>query len=1038
MEKLKKNYLTRIIMFLGIAVISFATVILSGCSQIFALSSVVNDGYVIDRMIYTDNPGRYLDLSSINSEEEPETEGAVIQLGNTCFSYYVVNRNAESNIVDIVFDTRVYDESWITPQLFYTKEIAYKSLSQVTYLDGGETVEGGAFISNRYMFSDYSEFLDIGYTTKCTFEGCVGEPWASDSDNDHRCTCSVSIPADVDYATYDEAVEAVACECLYYTITEVSVLDETTQENVTLYRLAYSDRPEGATEYDVWSACKCDMTAEYTGEMGVVTFPVSAAADGYTFTYNELIIDGYDMSFINQVNDAYKYFEKNDISSYVDFTDYSHMFDSILAKKITINNMYNLGLTDENAVKNLSYMFANCTNLESIDFGNFFDGLQPADISYMFYNCPRLRYVNLSGLDTSAVVNMENMFSDKELTSTETVRNMYLTLMNMFENGTTNTYVDVEYYANKLIMEESELSELYMTDPDRAMAIAEAYVIFNNKDNDYYKFAMTYDEIIALGTGAKNMTELLELVNADPELAQELGLPAQDTPYTEAEIISVIETYETELDVSIMSTEELEQISKEYFDSFDNKRDIYLNVLLDYMLAKDSTLPQDDRVEPWTMSDYVDYLLATDTTIPEEYINNRELLETMVRVELLSKALSNNLYTYMTYDEYACLVTEGEVLTLAELVELSNAEEGTSYTLEEAMAELDALVSDAGYVEMGTASEIEEMFRTFILDARVTLEAGSYTEYTYEYLDREQVLREKIANFYKEGTNSVAYKPSSTTALSRWDVLAMELINDTTNNAKLNNIYKSDPDRALFMAKSTVLYTYMKEAEDYSPMTYDEMSVIAGNYFFGSTFMWEIASLDELVFLINLEMSGDERISKQMVILMIQEFLFQINFSDEENPMFLSMNDEQYVDNYFYTMTETECEMLGKTIILGGEGSKFVIKEGTNVTNMFGTNVSTILSPVVEAGVFIALPKTYNDTNENLEYISSATNNKLLSMGELVADPTPDITPSNEINWLVISIVSGAIIVLGLAVGCAIKAKKVYFDKKKLNAEDKI
>ena len=60
---------------------------------------------------------------------------------------------------------------------------------------------------------------------------------------------------------------------------------------------------------------------------------------------------------------------------------------------------------------NLSHMFENCTNLETVDFGNMFDGVTPNNLSYMFAGCTNLKNIDLSGINTKYVTDMSNMFA---------------------------------------------------------------------------------------------------------------------------------------------------------------------------------------------------------------------------------------------------------------------------------------------------------------------------------------------------------------------------------------------------------------------------------------------------------------------------------------------------------------------------------------------------------------------------------------------------------------------------------------------------
>ena len=81
-------------------------------------------------------------------------------------------------------------------------------------------------------------------------------------------------------------------------------------------------------------------------------------------------------------------------------------------------------------IKNLSYMFYNCSSLNSLDLSNF-NTNNVTKMSYMFYNCSSLTFLNLSNFNTNNVTNMSGMFSDcSSITS--------LNLSNFNTNNVTN------------------------------------------------------------------------------------------------------------------------------------------------------------------------------------------------------------------------------------------------------------------------------------------------------------------------------------------------------------------------------------------------------------------------------------------------------------------------------------------------------------------------------------------------------------------------------------------------------------------------
>ena len=62
-------------------------------------------------------------------------------------------------------------------------------------------------------------------------------------------------------------------------------------------------------------------------------------------------------------------------------------------------------------LKDASYMFNGCKNLQSIDLSGFDTG-SVTSMSYMFSNCSSLASLDVSGFDTSSVTSMSGMFYD--------------------------------------------------------------------------------------------------------------------------------------------------------------------------------------------------------------------------------------------------------------------------------------------------------------------------------------------------------------------------------------------------------------------------------------------------------------------------------------------------------------------------------------------------------------------------------------------------------------------------------------------------
>ena len=71
---------------------------------------------------------------------------------------------------------------------------------------------------------------------------------------------------------------------------------------------------------------------------------------------------------------------------------------------------YILEYTFENNIKNVAYMFCDCSSLENIYLSNF-NTQNVTDMRYMFYKCNSLTNIDLSNFNTQNVTNMSFMFS---------------------------------------------------------------------------------------------------------------------------------------------------------------------------------------------------------------------------------------------------------------------------------------------------------------------------------------------------------------------------------------------------------------------------------------------------------------------------------------------------------------------------------------------------------------------------------------------------------------------------------------------------
>lgn len=63
----------------------------------------------------------------------------------------------------------------------------------------------------------------------------------------------------------------------------------------------------------------------------------------------------------------------------------------------------------EHSVTDISYMFANCSNLVTVECGSW-NTSQVTNMSYLFHGCKKLKFLDVSSWDTSKVTNMSHMF----------------------------------------------------------------------------------------------------------------------------------------------------------------------------------------------------------------------------------------------------------------------------------------------------------------------------------------------------------------------------------------------------------------------------------------------------------------------------------------------------------------------------------------------------------------------------------------------------------------------------------------------------
>ncbi|NSR66665.1 BspA family leucine-rich repeat surface protein [Enterococcus faecalis] len=82
---------------------------------------------------------------------------------------------------------------------------------------------------------------------------------------------------------------------------------------------------------------------------------------------------------------------------------------SLFSSWFALLSIERLDYLDTSQVTDMSYMFTNCTGLQTLDVSNF-DTSQVTNMSMMFYNCRGLQTLDVSNFETSQVTDMSDMF----------------------------------------------------------------------------------------------------------------------------------------------------------------------------------------------------------------------------------------------------------------------------------------------------------------------------------------------------------------------------------------------------------------------------------------------------------------------------------------------------------------------------------------------------------------------------------------------------------------------------------------------------
>lgn len=135
---------------------------------------------------------------------------------------------------------------------------------------------------------------------------------------------------------------------------------------------------------------------------------VSSAMPSTITTYTDISLDKDGSVLAYEDGSVLKISPKYDDVVICANEDVTNMFNT---KDISKANLTSIKFDNFNTsnVKNMSYMFANCSSLKEVSLESF-DTSKVTSMNYMFYNCSSLTSIDLSGLNTSSLKLMNYMF----------------------------------------------------------------------------------------------------------------------------------------------------------------------------------------------------------------------------------------------------------------------------------------------------------------------------------------------------------------------------------------------------------------------------------------------------------------------------------------------------------------------------------------------------------------------------------------------------------------------------------------------------
>ncbi|MBQ7327446.1 MAG: BspA family leucine-rich repeat surface protein [Clostridia bacterium] len=774
MEK-ARNRLKSILLAVAAVFVFGLTFLLAGCQSAF-FRGVQERGYAINRLIYTDNTAKYLQGKTLLSGKI-EWESSSSTTTTLDFDKYkaagIYAYVSSNNTVDIVMSTVAPEENAgdytpiINPMMEFVFLCSLPTMAGDPFVViNGDTANGFypmvPFNAQRlFIYGDpHYDMLNINYTiskedgSECTCGtytevdtartncGCYGDQIYEEVYNaEGKCVTNMYYP-NINLATVPNCC---------YVVTEIFETDEETGESVSTNTFKIEERCTGRLKIEF----DAPTVENFAGEMaennnGHIAFP----------DFEELIIDGFNLDnykvwFMQLLGPALNstYFDQMGIAEYLDFNDFSYMFHNLPCRKVRLNNITGFG--SEFAIRDLSHMFANCKNLVSVDFGNFFEGHQPEDMSYMFFNCPNLADVDLTTLDTSKVEDMSYMFCanpPRDVLVADVINSQLIPYANaqageeafpVTNNGQLWTWDSAAMYMIDL---DDELKQEYAENPQQTLQKQKLEIAQICAELGFLtKMGLTYDEFAMVMSNYQCFTfaEFVDFVNEDPSL---IGLTAKEdgTPYTENEIkLTLKEMFADENAIMVGTANEVSDfyagkpVVYDEYQEVEIERETYMQQIISANVIPQIVANGDAAVLPnattMTWEEYALYFIEENADWKAKYDANPAETLAQAKIEVVFVLLNEGTLKEiaLSYDEMVAYITQYKYLTVAEIVVainedptqlgLSAKEDGTPYTAEE-VEEYTRLT--AGHIcalqkvniILGTAEEVEVMKRQLLAE----------------------------------------------------------------------------------------------------------------------------------------------------------------------------------------------------------------------------------------------------------------------------------------------------------------------------------